>query len=89
MPEPAGRTVRQSGSSLGEILGHADQTAALVADMAAASTDQVRGIAQVSAAVADMDEVTQEAARQSEQLSDTARVPSSRAADARGWRASA
>ncbi len=52
--------VKQAGDSLGEIVESAKKVAGLVAEIAAASQEQSSGIDQVSKAVANMDQMTQQ-----------------------------
>jgi methyl-accepting chemotaxis protein len=66
--------VNQSGQSLQEIVGSVKRVTDIVAEIAAASQEQATGIEQVSKAVAQMDQVTQANAAQTEELSSTAQT---------------
>jgi methyl-accepting chemotaxis protein len=58
---------RDAGTVLAEINAAADKVDALVAEIAAASNDQAKGLAQASSAVGRVDKVTQESAAAAEQ----------------------
>jgi methyl-accepting chemotaxis protein len=64
--------VNASGRTLEEIVTSVKRVTDIVAEIAAASTEQATGIDQVSRAVAQMDTVTQSNASQTEELSGTA-----------------
>ncbi len=64
--------VNQSGQTLQEIVTSVKRVTDIVAEIAAASREQSTGIDQVSRAVAQMDQVTQGNASQTEELSGTA-----------------
>jgi methyl-accepting chemotaxis protein len=70
--EGGSRLVNQSGETLGEIVGAVKRVTDIIAEIAAASTEQTTGIDQVNRAVAQMDQVTQATAAQTEELSSTA-----------------
>ena len=55
-----GRLVGDAGAAMDQIVEHVRRVTDLIAEIAAASTEQSTGIAQVSAAVAQMDRVTQQ-----------------------------
>jgi methyl-accepting chemotaxis protein len=52
--------VKSAGNSLGEIVTSVRRVADIVAEIAAASSEQASGIDQVNAAVGQMDEMTQQ-----------------------------
>ena len=58
--EEGSRLVREAGSTMDEIVDSIGRVAGIMADIAAASSEQSAGIAQVSQAVAQMDQVTQQ-----------------------------
>ena len=64
--------VNQSGRTLEEIVGSVKRVTDIVAEIAAASREQLTGIEQVNKAVAQMDRVTQNNASQTEEMSGTA-----------------
>jgi hypothetical protein len=64
--------VLQSGETLKSIVGAAKRVTDIVGEMAAASAEQTIGVEQVNRAVAQMDQVTQSGAAQTEELSSTA-----------------
>lgn len=64
--------VNQSGRTLEEIVGSVKRVTDIVAEIAAASKEQLTGIEQVNKAVAQMDRVTQNNASQTEEMSGTA-----------------
>lgn len=64
--------VNQSGKTLEEIVGSVKRVTDIVAEIAAASKEQLTGIEQVNRAVAQMDHVTQNNASQTEEMSGTA-----------------
>jgi methyl-accepting chemotaxis protein len=64
--------VTRSGSTLQEIVESVKRVTTFVADIAAASAEQAQGVEQVNRTVMQMDEVVQETAAQTEQLSTTA-----------------
>jgi methyl-accepting chemotaxis protein len=64
--------VNQSGKTLEEIVGSVKRVTDIVAEIAAASKEQLTGIEQVNKAVAQMDRVTQSNASQTEEMSGTA-----------------
>ncbi len=73
------RLVDKSGETLGEIVGGVKKTSDIIAEIAAASEEQATGIDQVSKAISQLDEMTQqnaalveEAASASETMSDQA-----------------
>ncbi len=76
--------VTRSGQTLEEIVTSAERVTDIVAEIAAASQEQFRGIDQVNRAVAHMEQVTQANAAQAEELSSTAEALSSRAGQLRG-----
>jgi len=74
------RLVREAGDTMGEVVASFQKVAALVTEIAAASGEQSSGIEQVTLAIGQMDEVTQqnaalveEAAAAAESLEDQAR----------------
>lgn len=64
--------VNQSGKTLEEIVGSVKRVTDIVAEIAAASKEQLTGIEQVNKAVAQMDRVTQTNASQTEEMAGTA-----------------
>lgn len=64
--------VNKSGQTLGEIVTSVKRVTDIVAEIAAASKEQLVGIEQVNKAVAQMDRVTQANAAQTEEMSGTA-----------------
>jgi methyl-accepting chemotaxis protein len=75
--------VTRSGQTLEEMVTSAERVTDIVAEIAAASQEQFRGIEQVNRAVSHMEQVTQANAAQAEELSSTAEALSSRAAQLR------
>jgi len=59
--------VTHTNSAFGEVAGNASKVGELVAEIAAASTEQARGIEQVNKAVAEMDRVVQQTAGNAEE----------------------
>jgi len=72
--ETGSELVNQSGQTLQEIVTSVKRVTDIVAEIAAASREQSSGIDQVSRAVAQMDQVTQANASQTEELSSTAQA---------------
>jgi methyl-accepting chemotaxis protein len=66
--------VNRSGETLGEIVSAVKRVTDIIAEIAAASSEQTTGIDQVNKAVAQMDQVTQSNAAQTEQLASTAQA---------------
>jgi methyl-accepting chemotaxis protein len=66
--------VTSSGESLLAIVASVKRVAGIVGEIAAASDEQSKGIDQVNVAVAQMDQVTQDTAAQTETLSSTAQT---------------
>lgn len=64
--------VNQSGRTLEEIVGSVKRVTDIVAEIAAASKEQLAGIEQVNKAVSQMDRVTQSNASQTEEMAGTA-----------------
>ncbi|MFN8707453.1 MAG: methyl-accepting chemotaxis protein [Planctomyces sp.] len=64
--------VNQSGRTLEEIVGSVKRVTDIVAEIAAASKEQLTGVEQVNKAVSQMDRVTQNNASQTEEMSGTA-----------------
>jgi methyl-accepting chemotaxis protein len=64
--------VNQSGRTLEEIVGSVKRVTDIVAEIAAASKEQLTGVEQVNKAVAQMDRVTQNNASQTEEMAGTA-----------------
>jgi methyl-accepting chemotaxis protein len=62
----------RSGALLGELLPNIRLTAGLVQEVAAASSEQATGVAQINRSLAQVDQVTQRNASASEQLASTA-----------------
>jgi methyl-accepting chemotaxis protein len=77
--EAGSELVVQTGKSLGEIVTQVKKVADLIAEIAAASSEQATGIEQVNKAVTQMDSVTQQNAAQTEELSSTAQSLASQA----------
>jgi methyl-accepting chemotaxis protein len=73
--------VDRSGKTLEEIVQAAKRVADIVAEIAAASAEQSSGIDQVNRAVTQMDQVTQDNAAQTEELSSTAHALAGQAAE--------
>ena len=65
--------VNKSGETLGEIVDSVKRVTDIVAEIAAASQEQMTGIEQVNKAVAEMDRVTQANASQTEEMNGTSR----------------
>lgn len=63
------RLVNESGETLGEIVGGVKKVGDIVAEIAAASSEQAAGIDQVNVAVTTMDEMTQQNAALAEEIS--------------------
>ena len=72
--------VNQSGSTLQEIVRAVKQVTDMVGEIAAASSEQSTGIAQVNTAVGQVDQVTQSNAAQTEEVSATAESLAEKAA---------
>ena len=72
--EQGSELVNRSGRTLGEIVESAKRVADIVEEIAAASSEQSRGIDHVNQAVAQMDRVTQANAMQTDELSSTSRT---------------
>lgn len=64
--------VAKSGKTLEEIVGSVKRVTDIIAEIAAASSEQSSGIDQINRAVSQMDQVTQSNAAQTEELSSTA-----------------
>lgn len=64
--------VNRSGSSLNDIVNSVKRVTDIVAEIAAASKEQLTGIEQVNKAVSQMDRITQSNAAQTEEMSGTA-----------------
>jgi methyl-accepting chemotaxis protein len=73
--------VDRSGKTLGEIVQSAKRVADIVAEIAAASEEQSSGIDQVNRAVTQMDQVTQDNAAQTEELSSTSQTLAQQASE--------
>jgi methyl-accepting chemotaxis protein len=71
--------VNTSGATLGEIVGSVKRVTDIIAEIAAASAEQTTGIDEVNKAVAQMDQVTQANATQTEELSSTSRTMAAQA----------
>ena len=71
--------VQRSGETLGEIVSSVKRVTDIVAEIAAASSEQATGIGQVSQAMGQMDKVIQSNTAQTEQLSATAQTLSEQA----------
>lgn len=67
-----GELVRVVSTSLEEIVGSLGKVKGIVAEIAEASTEQARGLAEINGAVSQMDRVTQHAAANAEQSSSAA-----------------
>jgi methyl-accepting chemotaxis protein len=78
--EAGSSLVRQSGTSLGQIVGQVQELAGLVESIARSGHEQSGGISQLSTAVTHMDSVTQANAAQTEELAGTAQSLSEQAA---------
>jgi methyl-accepting chemotaxis protein len=72
--------VNQSGGSLGGIVQSIKDVAAIVGEIASASTEQSSGIEQINRALAQMDQITQQNSALVEQSAATARMLESQAA---------
>ena len=72
--EAGSELVNRSGETLTEIVGSVKRVTDIIAEIAAASQEQTTGIDQVNRAVAQMDQVTQSNAAQTEELSSTAQA---------------
>jgi methyl-accepting chemotaxis protein len=70
--EAGSRLVNASGDTLGEIVGSVSRVTGIMAEIAAASTQQSSGIEQVNSAITQMDQVVQGNSAQTEELSSTA-----------------
>lgn len=70
----------RSGQSLQQIVHSSQQVSGIVAEIAAASQEQAQGIEQVNKTISQMDQVTQSNAAQTEELSSTAQVLATQAA---------
>jgi methyl-accepting chemotaxis protein-1 (serine sensor receptor) len=79
--EAGSELVNRSGATLTEIVGSVKRVTDIIAEIAAASQEQTTGIDQVNRAVAQMDEVTQANAAQTEELSSTAEALAGQAAE--------
>lgn len=77
--ESGTQLVNQSGETLDEIVTSVKRVTDIVAEIAAASREQASGIEQVNRAVTQMDQVTQNNASQTEELSSTAEALASQA----------
>ena len=75
------KITEEVAKSLVEIVGHADKMGTLIAEIAAASNEQALGISQVNTAVAQMSQVTQSNAANSEESASAAEELSSQAAE--------
>ena len=69
--ETGSELVNKSGDTLQEIVNSVKRVADIVAEISAASTEQLSGIEQVNNAVSEMDRVTQANASQTQQMSGT------------------
>lgn len=76
--EQGSNLVRQSGESLAEILGRANEAASIVADIAMAAAEQARGLAEVNSGVNQLDTVTQQNSAAAEETSAAAATLHSR-----------
>ncbi len=65
--ESGSRLVQQAGSTMDEIVGSVRKVSDIIGEITAASTDQSEGIAQVSLAIAQLDQMTQQNAALVEQ----------------------
>jgi methyl-accepting chemotaxis protein len=72
--EGGSELVNKSGETLSEIVGSVKRVTDIIAEIAAASSEQTTGIDQVNKAVSQMDQVTQANAAQTEELSSTAQA---------------
>jgi methyl-accepting chemotaxis protein-1 (serine sensor receptor) len=79
--EDGSQLVNSSGTSLGEIVNSVKRVSDIVAEIAAASREQSVGIEEVNRAVMQMDQVTQQNAAQTEELSATASTLAQQARD--------
>ena len=70
--ETGSELVNKSGETLGAIVTSVKRVTDIVAEIAAASREQTVGIEQINKAVAQMDQVTQSNASQTEEMSGTA-----------------
>jgi hypothetical protein len=77
--ESGSELVNKSGETLGDIVSSVKRVTDIVAEIAAASREQTVGIEQINKAVAQMDQVTQSNASQTEEMSGTAVTLSSQA----------
>jgi len=77
--EVGSKHVTESGETLGEIVSSVKRVTDMVSEIAAASDEQHRGIEQVNSAIAQMDQVTQSNASQTEELSATSEALSTQA----------
>ncbi len=75
--------VKKAGDSLAGIANGVQQVAALIGEMASASTEQATALAEINAAVSSMDEMTQKNAALVEETSAAANAMASQAADLR------
>lgn len=75
--------VNQSGETLHEIVRAVKRVTDMVAEIAAASSEQSTGLGQVNTAVSQVDQVTQSNASQTEELSATAESLATKATDLR------
>ena len=82
--ESGSKLVYRSGEALGEIVTSVKRVTHIIAEIAAASNEQTAGIDQVNKAVAQMDQVTQSNAAQTEELSSTAQSLATRAEQLQG-----
>lgn len=60
--------VTRCGQSLSDILNHADELSALIADIANATNEQATGVGEINQAVAQLDDITQQNAALSEEV---------------------
>jgi methyl-accepting chemotaxis protein len=72
--EGGSELVNRSGDTLSEIVGSVKRVTDIIAEISAASGEQTSGIDQVNKAVAQMDQVMQSNAAQTEELSSTAQA---------------
>jgi methyl-accepting chemotaxis protein len=77
--EAGSALVTRSGETLTEIVGSVKRVTDIIAEIAAASREQTTGIDQLNSTVAQMDQVTQANAAQTEELSSTAQSLAGRA----------
>ena len=82
--EDGSTLVNRSGQALDDIVNSVKRVTDIIAEIAAASQEQSQGIDQVNKAVAQMDHVVQSNAAQTEELSSTAQLLASQAADLQG-----